>query len=67
MIQWLNTFFGTYTPITYQYYDQAAEMYQTIIPAGMAGVDWQFIANVFIFGIVLYCFFRTLGGLICRS
>lgn len=67
MIQWLNNFFGTYTPVTYQVWDETNQYMQTIIPSGAAGVDWQFVANVFIFGIVLYCFFRTLGGILCRS
>lgn len=67
MIEWLTSFFGVYSPPTYQLWDETAQMMQEYIPAGAAGVDWPYIGRVLVFCIVLYCFFRTLGGLVCRS
>lgn len=69
MISWLRSFFGTYSPPTYtvtEYVDGQISSISQIIPAGAAGVDWQYIAGVAIFAIVVLVFFRTLGGLICR-
>lgn len=35
-----------------------------VIPSGFAGVDWQWIAGVFLFGIVLYSLFRIIGTIL---
>lgn len=70
MITWLRSFFGVYTPPTYTVTQYDAEgsivSVASVIPDGAAGVDWQYIAGVIIFAIVVWVFFRTLGGLICR-
>ena len=35
-----------------------------VVAAGLAGVDWAWVAGVVLFGIVLYCFFRLVGCLL---
>lgn len=67
MIEWLTEFFGTYSPVTYDVYDAAADATYQVVASGAAGVDWPFIFRAIVFCIVLWCFFRTLGGLLCRS
>lgn len=32
--------------------------------AGLAGVDWEYIAGVFLFGITLYCVLRCIEAVI---
>lgn len=58
MINWLVSTFGTYTPVTYT--DGSGV---SVIPSGMAGVDWQYLAGVFIFCIFIFSLFRFLGGI----
>jgi len=55
--------FGSYTPPTYAVTD-AAGVVSNIIPAGFAGVDWQWVAGVFLFAIVLHGFLRMVGVLL---
>lgn len=68
MIEWLRSFFGTYTPPTYTMTEVVGETVNVtnVIPAGAAGVDWQYIAGVVLFAIVVYCFLKILGGLLCK-
>lgn len=54
--------FGTYTPVVYTDADGI-----DIIPSGMAGVDWSFLAGVILFGITLYCVFRVIGGVFRKN
>lgn len=61
MISWLQSVFGTYTPITYTLDGN------DIIPSGMSGVDWQYLAGVIVFCIFLYSVFRFLGGIFRRG
>lgn len=61
MITWLQSVFGTYTPITYN--DGSID----IIPSGMAGVDWQYLAGVIVFCVFIYSLFRFLGGIFRRD
>lgn len=51
--------FGVYTPV--QYVTTSGE---TIIPSGMAGVDWTFVLGIFLFGLFLFCVMRIIGGAI---
>lgn len=66
----VTSIFGEYTPITttsvitqtvgndtYQY------LVETVAP-GSAGVDYEWIAGVLLFAILLYCFMRLLGGVL---
>ena len=60
-----------YTPITYEYtesvydasLDAMSQITNDIIPSGMAGVDWEFLAAAAIFCVCLYCIFRLLGAI----
>lgn len=63
--------FGSYTPVTYSeyFYYTAADGsilgdYNEVVASGLAGVDWPWLAGVFLFAIVLYSFFRLLGVLL---
>ena len=62
--------FGEYQPVTYlQYFTYTTAEgevlldWNEVVAHGLAGVDWPWIAGVFLFGIVLYSFFRLLGVL----
>lgn len=57
MINWIQNVFGVYTPITY------TENGIDIIPAGCAGVNWEYIAGVAVFITVVVCIFKLLGSL----
>lgn len=35
-----------------------------VVAAGLAGVDWPWVAGVFLFALVLYSFFRLVGVLL---
>lgn len=49
--------FGEYKPVTYTMADG-----MTVVPEGMAGVDWSYVGGILIFAIAFYSFFRFLGG-----
>lgn len=60
--------FGSYQPVTYSeyfYYTAAdgtvMQDVNEVVASGLAGVDWPWIAGVFLFAIVLYSLFRLLG------
>lgn len=50
--------FGSYVPVTYS--DGTID----IIPSGLAGVDFEWLAGVLLFALSLYCVFRILGGIL---
>ena len=56
--------FGEYVPITYDVTvpvsDGSVESYQAVA-SGLAGVDWEWLAGVLLFAIVLYAFLRLVG------
>lgn len=56
----LTSLFGSYTPVTYQYGGES------IIPDGLAGVDFPYLGRVLIFAIIFWSLLRLLGGMICR-
>ncbi len=66
----VTSIFGEYTPVTttsvitetvgsetHQY------LLETVAP-GAAGVDYEWLAGVFLFGILLFCFMKLLGGVL---
>ena len=66
----VTSIFGEYTPVTttsvitqtvgddtYQY------LVETVAP-GSAGVDYEWLAGVALFAILLYCLMRLLGGIL---
>lgn len=63
----LRAMFGEYTPRTQTvstYFDgQLLETSTEYVP-GIAGMDMEWIASVALFGLVVYCLFRMLGGMV---
>lgn len=63
----LRAMFGTYTPKTQTvttYFDgQPLDVSTEYVP-GLAGLDVEWIASVALFGMVVYCLFRLLGGIV---
>lgn len=63
----LRAMFGEYTPKTQTvttYFDgQPLDVSTEYVP-GIAGVDVEWIASVVLFGVVVYCLFRLLGGMV---
>ena len=66
----VSSIFGAYAPVTttsvvtetagnevHQY------LVETVAP-GAAGVDYEWLAGVFLFGILLFCFMKLLGGVL---
>ena len=53
MRELITTLFGEYTPLVDPQTGSAV--------LGVAGCDWEWIAGVFLFGIVLFCFLRMVG------
>lgn len=53
----ITNLFGTYTP----FYNTDSSTGAITIVEGIAGVDWEYLCGVFLFGICLYSFFRVLG------
>ena len=66
----ISSIFGEYTPITTTSVitetvgnDTRQYLVETVAP-GAAGVDYEWLAGVFLFGILLYCLMRLLGGVL---
>ena len=63
----LRAMFGEYIPKTQTvtvYFDgQPLDVSTEYVP-GVAGMDMEWIASVILFGVVVYCMFRFLGGLV---
>ena len=65
----IRTIFGEYSPnMTTVTVTETidGEVVTTLIDAvadGSAGVDWEYISGVFLFGIMLFCLFKFLGGI----
>lgn len=53
-------FLGEYNPITYTVDGNA------IIPPGMAGVDWPWVASAVLLLVSFYCLCRLLGGMLWK-
>lgn len=63
----ITALFGEYSPVMTEQYIQtevdgalSTELVE-VVASGVAGVDWPWVAGVFLFGIVLWSFFRLLG------
>ena len=77
MREFINAILGAYEPVSYveeryvfsaEQPDVVVEMITgEIIPAGLAGVDWSYVITGLVFVVVVYCLFKTLGGMICRT
>ena len=60
--------FGQYSPVTYSEYfvytaadGSVMQNVNEVVASGLAGVDWPWVAGVFLFAIVLYSLCRLLG------
>ena len=58
--------FGEYVPVTYEVTvplssDGSVIETYSAVASGLAGVDWEWLAGVLLFAIVLYCFLRIVG------
>lgn len=59
--------FGEYTPVTYEVTvmtdsaDGIVSDTYSAVASGLAGVDWEWLAGVLLFTIVLYSFLRLVG------
>lgn len=60
MKELITNLFGTYTAITYEVSGT------NIIPSGVAGVDWTYIAGIVLFAICLLSLFKIIGTIIKR-
>lgn len=66
----VTSIFGEYTPVTTNTVvtqtignDTYEYLVETVAP-GAAGVDYEWLAGVFLFGILLFCFMKLLGGVL---
>ena len=63
----LRLMFGEYTPktqiVTTYYNGQPIDVSIEYVP-GVAGMDMEWLASVILFGVVVYCLFRMLGGMV---
>lgn len=63
----VEALFGPYTPrtqtVTEYLADGSVVESQQIVP-GLAGLDYPWLAAVSFFGLVMFCFFKMLGGLL---
>lgn len=61
----VSSIFGVYTPRTYTtstYIGGEVVTGMEIVP-GLAGLDWPWLCGAVLFGIMLFCLFRLLGGI----
>lgn len=58
-IDWCRALFGVYTPVTYR--DGAG---LDIVPAGLSGVNIEYVTEVLLFSLVLFMLFRLLASLL---
>lgn len=68
LIEWVEGVLGTYVPNTYDISQVVGEdeVTQTIIPSGLAGVDWRYIFTGVLLCITIWSVFRLLGILLER-
>lgn len=55
--------FGAYEPVVVETTTAAGETVREVV-GGVAGMDWPYILGVALFALVLYSFFRLLGGVL---
>lgn len=66
----IASLFGEYTPrtqtVTEYLADGSSVTYQQYVP-GVAGMDWDWLAGVGLFGLCLLSFFKIVGGVLKRG
>lgn len=73
MKQLILELFGNYQPVydfvTYHVWNPITEEFEsftdTVTVSGLGGLDWPWIAGVFLFGVFLWCVMKIIGGVIC--
>ena len=63
----LVSLFGPYTPRTHTVTDHLADgssVTSTQAVPGLAGLDYEWLAGVALFSLILFCLFRILGGVL---
>lgn len=66
----IRSVFGAYEPVTTTaVYTETVDgetvtTLVDVVAEGSAGVDYEYIAGVFLFGIMLFCMFKLLGGIV---
>lgn len=67
LVDTIRSLFGPYTPrtqtVTTFYDGQPISIDEQVIP-GLAGLDYEWIAGVVLFALIVYCLFRILGGVL---
>ena len=72
MREFIYNLLGEYTPVTYEHIEsywngsESWDMTTLVIPDGLAGVDWAYVLTGLLLIVIVYSFFKTLGGIICR-
>lgn len=66
MINFMNEVFGHYTPNTYEVITSDGSI-QSVIPAGLSGVDFRYVGSVLIFTVFMFCIMRIVGSLFSRA
>lgn len=61
----LISILGEYTPVSY-IYSVSEDTVISVIPDGLAGVDWLYVGTLALVVVVIYCVFKCIGGLICK-
>lgn len=64
MRQLVESIFGVYSPNLTAFYDETGQYVGDVVAAGAAGVDWQYICGVLLFGIALWCTLRMIEAVI---
>lgn len=58
----LDSILGNYTPISVE------DAQGTVVYlSGFAGVDWPYLIRACVFLLVMFCTYKILGGLICKT
>ena len=66
----VRSVFGTYQPnmttaaITETVDGETVTTLVDVVASGSAGVDYEYLSGVFLFGIMLFCLFKLLGGIL---
>lgn len=66
----IRSIFGEYRPVTTTaVYSETVDgdvvtSLVDVVASGTAGVDWEYVSGVFLFGLMLFCLFKLLGGIV---
>lgn len=61
----LISILGEYNPVSY-IYSVSEDTVLSVIPDGLAGVDWLYVGTLALLLVVIFCVLKCLGGLICK-